>query len=112
RRVQRLLLVQGLQEVRVRHLKGLRPDVTMRAVRPIAAGASVLVAIALCVQAWCLARADSIVSEANAAIDGPSWRKVAPPLEPWLKVRSDLLEAEQLAPANPGVSEALGVLHA
>jgi hypothetical protein len=86
--------------------------VILRAARPVAAGASVLVASALCVQAWRLASADSIVSDVNVVIDGPSWRKAAPPLEPWLQIRNDLLEAQRLTPSNPAVLEGLGILHA
>jgi hypothetical protein len=84
----------------------------MTLLRPVAAGASVLVAIGLSVEAWRLAQAESIVAQSNTTLESVVWRKSPPPLEAWLRVRNELLEAERLAPRSPIVSESLGVLHA
>jgi len=84
----------------------------LTAARPIAAGVSVLAAIALSIDAWRLAASDSIVFETNRVIDSADWRKAQPPLEAWLRARNELLEAESLAPRSGMVAEALGILHA
>jgi hypothetical protein len=84
----------------------------MKLARPIAAGASVLAAVGLSVEAWRLAHAESIVADSNATLESAQWRKSPPALDAWLQVRTALLEAERLAPRSPIVSESLGVLHA
>ena len=80
--------------------------------RLVAAGASVLAAIGLSVEAVLLAESDSIVVESNATLESAAWRSSPPSLDAWLRVRNALLEAERLAPGNPAVFESLGVLHA
>ena len=84
----------------------------MKLARPVAAGASVLAAIGLSVEAVRLAQSESIVAESNVALESPAWRKSLPSLDAWLQVRNALIEADRLAPGSPAVYESLGVLHA
>jgi hypothetical protein len=85
--------------------------VTTAVARRFVAGASVLAAFGLSVDATRLSLADEIVIDANAILEG-AWRRAPPDFDAWLGVRNDLVRAERLAPRNPAVLESLGVIHA
>lgn len=84
----------------------------MKAARPVAAGASALLAAWLSIEAYRLAAGDEIVGESNLTMESAAWRRSPPSLEAWLAVRRELLRSATLAPGNPAVYESLGVLHA